>query len=366
MGKGKKKQKKQTVRTVILKPPPKEKKAKKISKKTELEELRKEAQRRLEEEDDQDESERKDRNKKSAESTAAAAIVEESKWGPDAHRPPHPTVDKKSGFYAKIIEGGIIRQLFDGILQLVSEADINCSHERIEMSCMDTSHVALVAFSLANTLFSDYKCGVSTTLGMSIASVVKILKQREKDQSVSLLKTQCNDTDNVTFSFASTDQSIETVYTVKLMNLDIDKLGVPETEYCYKINLTHEEYKRICSAMKVSGDTVLIYCRIDHVKFSANGDETNGSKTCKNTPDHTYVQTTESFKDFTVKVSLRYLQMFSIAHIFDTITIEINPNVPIVVTYIISDPNDPCPLEESFLRFWLAPKIEDSDQADTS
>ena len=66
-------------------------------------------------------------------------------------------------------------------------------------------------------------------------------------------------------------------FEMKLMNLDAEHLGIPDTEYACVIKMPSGEFSRICRDLSILGDSIIICCTKDGVRFSAKGDLGNGN-----------------------------------------------------------------------------------------
>ena len=58
---------------------------------------------------------------------------------------------------------------------------------------------------------------------------------------------------------------------MKLMNLDQEHLGIPETDYAAVVKLPSGEFQRIIKDLSQFGESVVIACSKEGVKFSAAG-----------------------------------------------------------------------------------------------
>ena len=68
------------------------------------------------------------------------------------------------------------------------------------------------------------------------------------------------------------DQDKFADYELRLMDLDSEHLGIPDTDYSCAIKMPSSEFSRICRDMSIMGDSVLICTTKEGVKFSAKGD----------------------------------------------------------------------------------------------
>jgi proliferating cell nuclear antigen len=107
-------------------------------------------------------------------------------------------------------------------------------------------------------------------MGMNLGSMSKILRCASNDDIITI-KAQ-DQADTVTFMFESPNQEKVADYEMKLMNLDQEHLGIPETDYAAVIKLPSSEFQRIIKDLSQFGESVVISCTKEGVKFSAAGD----------------------------------------------------------------------------------------------
>jgi proliferating cell nuclear antigen len=105
-------------------------------------------------------------------------------------------------FEASLEKGITFKNVLESIKELVTDANIECTEEEISMQCMDSAHVALVAFSLPAEVFSHYRCDRNLNLGINTLNMTKIFKMMNRDDSLTL-KAEDN-ADSVTMMFEST------------------------------------------------------------------------------------------------------------------------------------------------------------------
>jgi proliferating cell nuclear antigen len=123
---------------------------------------------------------------------------------------------------------------------------------------MDNSHVSLVSVNLRADGFDKYRCDRTLSMGMNLSSMSKILKYvNVQRMNCNHVVTRCaaNDdiitvkaqdqADTVTFMFESPNQEKVSDYEMKLMNLDQEHLGIPETDYSAVIKMPSAEFQRV-------------------------------------------------------------------------------------------------------------------------
>jgi len=144
-------------------------------------------------------------------------------------------------------------------------------------------------------------------------------------------------------------------FELKLMDIDSEHLGIPDTEYKCNVRLPSGEFQRIIRDLGVLGDTCTISVNKEGIKFSASGDLGTGNIMLKqNTAvdkedDAVVIDMQEPVE---LNFALRYLNNFTKATALGpTVTLSMSPEVPIVVEYPIDT--------FGWVRYYLAPKIDE-------
>lgn len=218
---------------------------------------------------------------------------------------------------------------------------------------MDSSHVSLCAISLKSEGFNFYRCDKPFSLGVNTPNLAKILKCAGNDDVVTL---KCEeDSDNLTLVFESPNQDRISDFEFKLMEIDSEHLGIPDTEYKCTVRMPAGEFQRIIRDISVFGDTCSISVTKEGIRFSANGDLGTGNIMLKHNAavdkeDDAVIITMEEPVD--LNFALRYLTLFTKATALGpTVTLSMSPDVPIVVEYPVDTMGS--------IRYYLAPKIDE-------
>lgn len=256
-------------------------------------------------------------------------------------------------FEARLVQGNLLKKILDAIKDLVTQANFDCNSTGFGLQAMDNSHVSLVSMNLRSDGFDHFRCDRNQSMGMSLANMAKILKCAGNDDIVTMKAEDNGDT--VTFMFESPNQDRISDFEVKLMDIDSEHLGIPDTEYMVTVRMPSHEYQRICRDLASIGDTVQISATKDGVKFTTSGDigtanvTQRQNTTCDKVEDQTIIDLKEPVS---LTFALRYLNHFAKATpLSPYVTLSLTKDLPIVVEYTIG--------EIGHLKFFLAPKIED-------
>ncbi|KAG8684184.1 proliferating cell nuclear antigen [Ceratobasidium sp. 394] len=182
---------------------------------------------------------------------------------------------------ARLEQAVILKKLLDAIKELVTDANFDCGEEGLKLQAMDNSHVALVAVHLEPEGFEKYRCDRPMPLGVNLGSLTKVLKCSKDDDRVTLKATDNADVLNLVYEARNSDRIAE--YEMKLMEIDTDTLGIPDTEYDATVVMQSAEFARIVRDLSALGESVKIEVTKEGVRFSADGEAANGSVLLKAT-----------------------------------------------------------------------------------
>ncbi|KAF2750583.1 proliferating cell nuclear antigen [Sporormia fimetaria CBS 119925] len=220
---------------------------------------------------------------------------------------------------------------------------------------MDNSHVALVSMLIRSGSFSPYRCDRNIALGINLSSLTKVLRACQPDDVLTLKAEDAPDVVNLVFESKTMDRISE--YDIKLMDIDQEHLGIPETEYAATITMPTTEFQRICRDLSALSESVSIECAKDGVSFKCNGDIGSGSIQLRSHTDIDKPQNNVEIdlsEPVSLTFSLKYLVNFCKASgLSEQVKLCLSNEVPLLVEYGMP--------ENSYLRFYLAPKIGDEE-----
>jgi len=219
---------------------------------------------------------------------------------------------------------------------------------------MDNSHVALVAMHLKTEGFAMYRCDRNIALGMNLNSLQKVLRAAQNEDLLTLKAEDSPDVLSLVFENSENDRISE--YDIKLMDIDQEHLGIPDTEYSAAVTLPSAEFQRICRDLVQLSESVSIEATKEGIKFSCAGDIGSGSVTLRqnNNVDKPELGTTIELQEpVALTFSLKYLVNFCKASgLSPTVTLSLSNEIPLLIEY---------KMEAGYVRFYLAPKIGEDD-----
>ncbi|OAL17501.1 hypothetical protein AYO22_11633 [Fonsecaea multimorphosa] len=251
---------------------------------------------------------------------------------------------------ARLEQAAMLKKVVDAIKDLVQDCNFDCNDSGIALQAMDNSHVALVSMMLKAEMFSPYRCDRNIALGINLNSLTKVIRAAQNEDILTIKAEDSPDVVNLVFESSDTDRISE--YDIKLMDIDQEHLGIPDTEYSATIEMPSAEFQRICRDLIAMSESVSIEASKDGVRFSCQGDIGSGSVTIRQNssvdkPDQE-VKIALS-EPVSLTFSLKYLVNFCKASSLSTkVKLCLSQEVPLLVEYNLSG--------SSYLRFYLAPK----------
>jgi len=284
-------------------------------------------------------------------------------------------------FEATLEKASLFKKIIEAMKDLVNEANFDTSKQGLTLQAMDSSHVALVSMNIQESGFESFRCDKTMALGINLGSLSKILKCAGNDDKLTLCAEQ--NEDRLGLKFESSKKDRESSFDLKLMQIEGDSLGIPETDYKAEITMSSVEFQRICRDLTILGETVTINVDKDEVSFSASGDIGKGdikirkgngvdssskkkkkTKKVKDEDGDNKDEENDTNVDFSSDIeitmaepcqltfALRYLNLFSKAtSLTDKVILKLHDESPLVVSYEIND--------VGYIRYYLAPKIEE-------
>lgn len=282
--------------------------------------------------------------------------------------PPPPPPANLNSVEAVFSRAGRFRQVVASFADLVTDANFVFSKQGVSLQAMDGSHVSLVAMILEAAGFQFYRSDRDRVLGLNVVDLMKILKFGKATDSLTLMFQDGGD--SLFFAREGEEQQDYGSYQLKLIDVDEERLGIPETEYDCVIEISSSTFQRLIRELKSIGDTCLIkVCKKDgRVQFEVQGAVGKVIEYLRETTDPEQASSDTAVKldvkrDVSQTFAIKYLESFAKATPLSTrLRLKMSPDVPLVCEYPIRDDDN----HLGYVRFYLAPKIEEDEPKPTA
>ncbi|NWW38460.1 PCNA protein, partial [Panurus biarmicus] len=256
-------------------------------------------------------------------------------------------------FEARLVQGSVLKRVLEALKDLITEACWDLGSGGISLQSMDSSHVSLVQLTLRSEGFDTYRCDRNIAMGVNLSSMSKILKCAGNEDIITLRAE--DNADTLALVFEAPNQEKVSDYEMKLMDLDVEQLGIPVSN--------NSGCHRGCpwECLRVSVATLGLagcHCRCPWECLRVSLPLGNGNiklSQTSNVDKEEEAVTIEMNEPVQLTFALRYLNFFTKATpLSPTVTLSMSADVPLVVEYKIAD--------MGHLKYYLAPKIEDQQE----
>jgi proliferating cell nuclear antigen len=243
----------------------------------------------------------------------------------------------------------------EAIKDLLNDCNIHFDKNGMKIKSIDGKHVALVHIRYEEENFDRYYCERDLSIGINIATVLKILKNVGQNDTLQLFVNR-GDYDKAVIRIQNAEKGAIHEHKLKLMDIDDDDIDIPETTFTSIITMPSGELHALCKQYKEFSKFIDIKSVGNQVIFSYNGDETEGKSILQNNENGLIVQKGDEDEGeeeiIQAKFLLHYLVIFSKAYnLSNTVEILLKNDYPMVLKYSIADLGT--------LKFCLAPMSED-------
>jgi len=290
-----------------------------------------------------------------------------------------------------------------GIIQnlrsFTDTVNIQFTEEGLSIQTMDNSHISVVELSIPAGWFNEYECPESVILGVNINILSKILAAKDKSQILTINHTQ----DKLEIHFTSILPEIQNIvlvqeepeedsgkkekgkgkdkgkskepkkqkekkpteqpkldskiydmhFEIPLVDIESEVIDIPPIDYAAEFSLSSLNFANIVNQLRLFGDTMDIECSEERIQLYSHGIESGKMSVEINIDELTEFSINEGER-LTISFGLNYLNHISAFHkLTKEIELKICDNYPLYAAYNFG--------EDAKVKFYLAPKISDSD-----
>jgi proliferating cell nuclear antigen PCNA len=247
----------------------------------------------------------------------------------------------------------IFSQVFQHIKLFTEHINITFREEGLYIQTMDNSHVSVFELNIPNTWFDSYSLKEGDiVIGLHSAMLFKVLHSRDKHHEISL-NTPDKSHDKLLIDFTSEISEVfNRHYEVLLMEIDSEQLHIPDMEYEAEFTLSAITFGNLIDQLKLFGDTLELNCSEENIGLSSDSCEIG--KMTVNIPIEDIVSfAIDEGSILNQSFNLNYLHnICGYSKITKNIDIFLKTGCPIRITYPLDE-------ENCYIRFYLAPKIDD-------
>ena len=312
------------------------------------------------------------------------------------------------------------KMLMASVKELLTDVILDFRPDGFNMQSMDSAHIGMAHLFLTRSFFSPkhaYKCPQATSICASLPAFTKILNVAH-DSDMIRLYVDHSDPDELCIDFISATRTSN--WKMSLFDFEDDKMQIPRQNYGWIVKMRSAEFQRLIRELKIiNDDNMKMIVAPTQCTFLLKGTLTNGKIVCVNDTsglleykddekalilagdeeldgdlnatltqivyDQTYAfdEQGQRVDTLDLTLSMRYMEFFSKTKSLSAyVTISIRSDMPVLIEYDLDHLGnqkheepfgyaeeekksgldfdlDEVDRRHSWLRFYLAPKIED-------
>lgn len=253
--------------------------------------------------------------------------------------------------------------IFKNLKNISTDVEMHVKQSGIYIQGMDSGHVCLFELELKSYWFNEFKFdGKPLRLGINCELIHKVIHCKEEHQNISL-KTKTGDKLYITLYPREGQTGITKEFELPLIDIDSELLEVPDVDYDADIEIVSHDLSNLILQLSLFGRDISVNCG-ENITFKGSGELGTMSAIMEEDQICMYAIADDTEIDLTY--SMDYLvKMVSFTKLNAVTKLHFGKEYPMKLQYDLDsvlDQNDDDEAYEcqNYIRFFLAPKIEDS------
>lgn len=247
-----------------------------------------------------------------------------------------------------------IATILNCLKQFSDTVTLRFSEDGIDVQGLDGSHVSLFEWKLTRPWFTEYEWNGDEdveTASLATGIMHKVISTFHQDQTMTM-EIKGNG-DNVSLSFTSGKETCDKHFELPLIDVDNDLLEIPEKDSDIDLVISSKKFSELISQFEIFDDTLSFKFSDEDIVMKATG--VDGSmKASMSLDDVTEFALAEDKDEIKQSFALRYIKMMcNFSKISTETNMEFTVGSPMRLKYNMAD--------ESYIQFYLAPKLGDED-----
>lgn len=238
--------------------------------------------------------------------------------------------------------------IFQQLKNFTDNINIDFLPDKVYIQGMDTAHVSLYEISLDASFFEKYVIEDSDRkeIGVNNVFLYKILNTRFPNQTIEISYEGDPDYLSIDFNSEIKDEFNKS-FQLPLMELDIEKLHIPEIEYQADLVITTSVLTKMIDEFAIFDEKINIKCNDESINFKAVGIEGNMNVEIPIDDVEEYLLEEDGNMDISYSIK-NFQYMCGFNKLSDLIKMGFSDSQPMLISYEFG---------ESFAKFYLAPSI---------
>ena len=247
--------------------------------------------------------------------------------------------------------------IFRHLKGIVVDVNLILSEEMFYIQSMDSSHACLVEIKLTSDWFDKYTLKEDEVLGINSEILFKVIDCWKEGQEITIYTK--NNNNNLFIDFNG-EKQVTKKFQLPLIDIDSDIMDIPEKDYDVDLLLKSNDFKELISELSIFNSTIIFKCSSDDEKVIIDANGGMGAMQVEIKDDDILEFAISEDLELSVTYALSYINtMCSFSKLNDSVYIHSSDDVPMKLHYSLDDKDSS--ESENYVKFYLAPKIDDDD-----
>lgn len=253
----------------------------------------------------------------------------------------------------RTVQSNAFKTLFEVLKEILHDVNIIFDKDGMKIMTVDGSHVALVHLKLDASNFETYECVEPIHVGINMTNLHKLLKMAGNQDTITFTIEKDKPAELKIIIDNNEKKTITTFY-LKLMDVDIEELNMPDIDFDSVITLPSAYFQRLCKDMNNIAEILTIHSSRNQLVLSCKGDFASQQTVIQDALGVVEGATLHNKgEDVSGDYMLKYLILFNKAsNLSNTMELYMRRDYPLVLKYNVANLGE--------LRFCLAPKVDDN------
>ena len=198
------------------------------------------------------------------------------------------------------IQASAFKSTFEVLKDILNDVNIYFRPQGMYIVTLDTARTSLIDLFLAGDNFEEYHCDQEEIIaGINISNTFKLLKTITNNDVITM---EINSKEYMNIEITSEAKKTSTKFQLKLLDINENRIEVPEVEMSTLTTLPSADFQRLCRDMSNLGSEIEITREGKTIHLQCQGDFAN---------QETSIECPEESPKITGLYSLKYLNIFT-------------------------------------------------------
>jgi len=178
-------------------------------------------------------------------------------------------------FKAQTVQSSILKNLFYGLKEQISEGELQISKDDIQLISLDSTRHTCIHLILNGKQFEEFECSENFSIGLDILQLNKLFKTVQSGDILSLFVSDDSEseTEQLGIQLINNNKGQVITHNISTIEVNTENYVPPNLDYPVTIDMPSSDFQSIVNALKSTGsEAVEISYKEGELVFYAKGE----------------------------------------------------------------------------------------------